>query len=299
MVQRFTHYVDELIDFPGFPGLPEQAPDVQAFPVFLEAIQERAFDLALQMHGSGLLTNPITVLLGARMNAGFYSPGAYCPDAERFLPWYDDEPEVRRYLHLLEHLGIPSQGEELEFPLQDEGLVALTTQEVVQDLVPERYVCLHPGAQDPARRWAPEGFAEVGNLLSQKGYRVVLTGTSGEVNLTAAVAERMRHPVLDLAGQTSLDDLVLLLSGARLLLCNDTGISHLAAALQVPSVVVFTTAERSNPDRWAPLDKALHHSVCPSEGLPAVGQLLGSGVLTEQVLTEVEALLQREAAYAG
>jgi ADP-heptose:LPS heptosyltransferase len=109
----------------------------------------------------------------------------------------------------------------------------------------------------------------------------------------------MRHPVLDLAGQTSLDDLVLLLSGARLLLCNDTGISHLAAALQVPSVVVFTTAERSNPDRWAPLDKALHHSVCPSEGSPAVGQLLGSGVLTEQVLTEVEALLQREAVYAG
>ncbi len=297
--ERFTHYIDDYIDFPGFPGLPEQAPDVQALPVFLEAMQERAFDLALQMHGSGLLTNPLTVLLGARMNAGFYSPGAYCPDAEHFLLWYDDEPEVRRYLQLLEHLGIPSQGEELEFPLQEEGLGALATNEEVQDLAPDRYVCLHPGAHDPARCWAPEGFAEVGNLLSERGYRVVLTGTSSEANLTAAVAERMRHPVIDLAGQTSLDDLALLLSGARLLLCNNTGISHLAAALKVPSVIVFTAAERSSPDRWAPLDKALHHSVCPSEGSPAVGQLLGSGVLTEQVLTEVEALLQREAVYAG
>ncbi|MFP4344723.1 MAG: glycosyltransferase family 9 protein [Anaerolineales bacterium] len=299
LAQRFTHYIDDFIDFPGFPGLSEQTPDVRALPVFLETMQERAFDLALQLHGSGLLANPLVVLLGARVNAGFYSQGAYCPDAQRFLLWYDDESEVRRSLHLLEHLGVPAQGEALEFPIRDEGLEALETNEVMQELAPGRYVCLHPGAQDPARRWAPEGFAAVGNLLSEKGYQVVLTGTAGEVNLTAAVAERMRHGALDLAGQTSLDDLAVLLSGARLLVCNDTGVSHLAAALEVPSVVVFTATERSNPARWAPLNGALHHSICPPEEPPEFGRLLGRGVSTGRVLTEVEALLQREIVYAG
>ena len=299
LAQRFTHYIDDFIEFPGFPGLPEQTPDVRALPAFLETMQERAFDLALQMHGSGALTNPLIVLLGARMNAGFYSQGAYCPGAERFLLWYDDESEVRRYLRLLEHLGVPAQGEELEFPLEEQGLKMLSTSEGVQELAPGRYVCLHPGAQDPARRWAPEGFAEVGDLLAQKGYQVVLTGTSDEVNLTAAVAERMRRRALNLAGQTSLDDLAILLSGARLLVCNDTGISHLAAALKVPSVVVFTAAGRSNPARWAPLDEVLHRSICPPEEPPGFDRLLGFGVPIEQVLSEVEDLLHREVVYAG
>ena len=77
------------------------------------------------MHGSGIISNPFTVLLGAKTTAGFYLPGQYCPDQNRFLPYPDREPEVRRHLRLMEFLGIPLQGEELEFTLLESDWLAL------------------------------------------------------------------------------------------------------------------------------------------------------------------------------
>ena len=53
----------------------------------------RRFDLAIQLHGSGALSNPLMVLLGAGRTAGFYQPGQYCPDPERFIAW--DESNMR------------------------------------------------------------------------------------------------------------------------------------------------------------------------------------------------------------
>jgi hypothetical protein len=73
--------------------------------------------------------------------------------------------------------------------------------------------------------------------------------------------------------------LAILLKSAKLLICNDTGVSHLAAALQVPSVVVFT---HSDVDRWAPLNRVLHRIVWSETGVtPAV------------VVNQVEVLLRQ------
>jgi ADP-heptose:LPS heptosyltransferase len=65
----------------------------------------------------------------------------------------------------------------------------------------------------------------------------------------------MREPARDLAGCTTLGGLAALIARARLLVCNDTGVSHIAAAMRTPSVVI---ACGSDPKRWAPLDRELH-----------------------------------------
>ena len=62
----------------------------------------------------------------------------------------------------------------------------------------------------------------------------------------------MRFEALDLAGRTTLGTLAAILERARMLVCNDTGVSHLADALSVPSVVISTG---DNPERWAPVDR--------------------------------------------
>jgi ADP-heptose:LPS heptosyltransferase len=114
-VTRFARYLTGVVEFPGYPGLPERIPQVRAFPRFLSALQEADFDLVLQMHGSGTLTNPLVSLFGARLVAGFYRPGEYCPDEQCFLPYPTAEPEIHCLLRgeaVMRHP--PSDASEIE-----------------------------------------------------------------------------------------------------------------------------------------------------------------------------------------
>ncbi len=126
---------------------------------------------------------------------------------------------------------------------------------MVRDLERGSYVCVHPGASVPERRWPAERFAAVADWLAGHGLRVLLTGTIREADLCHAVGQAMRAEALDLSGRTGLGSLGVLLEGARMLVCNDTGVSHVAAALRVPSVVL---APAANIARWAPSDRRRH-----------------------------------------
>lgn len=283
LVKRFHCYLDRLLELPGYPGLPEQLPEVRQIPSFFSTVQAEAFNLAIQMHGSGTITNHLTVMLGAQLNAGFFLLDQYCPDPERFLPYLPDEPEVRRYLRLLESLGIPSQGEDLEFPISQVDRRSLNAIAETHNLCPGQYVCVHPGASVSSRRWSPEQFAVVADMLAARGLQVILTGSVAEVGLTETVAQAMQSPSLNLAGRTNLGALATLLSDAQLLVCNDTGVSHLAVALCTPSVVIFTD---SNPARWAPLNRDRHRVVCGNQN-----------TMAEAATCQAQALLQQERAY--
>ena len=143
-------------------------------------------------------------------------------------------------------------------------------------------------ARLPSRRWPPERFAAVADALAGDGFQIVLTGAAGEAPLTMAVRAAMRAPAVDLAGKTGLGSLGVLLRGAALLVCNDTGVSHIAAALRLPSVVI---ASGSDPARWAPIDgerhRVLAHPVpcrpCAYSDCP-IGHDCALGVTVEAVL---------------
>lgn len=254
--------VDEFIEFPGWPGLPEREPaDVRTLLRFLSSVRQRHFDLALQMHGSGAIVNPLLLSLGARRTAGFAS-GAHWPytngavhqaDAANFTEWPTRGTEVERLLTLTDHLGLPRQGEHLDFPLlpQDHD----EAEPLCQGLGGRPLALVHAGSQLPSRRWPPERFAAVADALADAGLAVALTGTMAEAGLTRAVAGAMRAPALDLAGQTTLWTLGALVERAALVVCNDTGISHMAAALGTPSVVV---ASGGDAPRWSPADATRH-----------------------------------------
>ncbi|HXF71209.1 MAG TPA: glycosyltransferase family 9 protein [Actinomycetota bacterium] len=250
-VRRFSYLLDRFLALPGWPGVTEEF-DPGAAPGFLVEAQGRRFDLVVQMHGSGLASNPLALLLGARRTAGYFLPGQPRPDPELAVPYPGHGPEVLRHLELAAALGAPAGGTHLEIPVLPGDHERLTAALGGERL--DAYVVLHPGAADPARRWSPEGFAAVGDRLGPD-LRVVITGTDDERGVARAVAEAMDAPALDLSGRTDLDALVALVAGARLVVANDTGVSHLADALGVPSVVVFTA---SDPARWAPLDRELH-----------------------------------------
>ncbi len=271
---RFSCYIDAYMRFPGFPGLPEQTPALADIPAFIGAMQEQRFDLMLQMHGSGGLSNPLTATFGAACHAGFYLDGAFCPDPRHFMRWEERQHEILRNLQLLEFLGAPAHGEHLEFPLQEADFHALRRN--CADLpAAGAYVCIHPGARLPSRRWRPARFAGVADGLRECGLEIILTGTAEESSLACEVQRAMRGPAINVCGKTGLGDFAALVAGARLVVCNDTGISHVAAALGTPSVVVCCGAD---PQRWAPLDGRRHrtlsakvacrpcmHRICPTD----------------------------------
>lgn len=295
-VQRFSHYVDELLEFPGFPGIPEVSGNPAKLEVFLAAAHSRKFDLALQLHGNGSCTNAFIQLLGARLNAGFYPLQSDCPDANYFLPYPVHGAEIWRLLTLLEFLGVSLQGAQLEFPLttadwQDWHAIAATYP------VSTAYVCVHPGASVAARRCPPHDFAQIADQLVALGLQVVLTGSAAERSLTESVAAHMQASAINLAGVTSLGALAILLQGAKLLVCNDTGVSHLAAALGVKSVVIFSD---SDPHRWAPLNRDLHRVVqVPRSERSQIESPLKPSRLVQQVVTEGLNLLDLEFSYAS
>ena len=186
-VERFSTYLDDFIAFPGFPGFHEQTPNIAEFPFFLVEMQNLNFDLAIQMQSPGGCANSLISLWGAESYAGFYMKGEYCPDQTQFLEYPAYEPEVYRHLRLMEFLGVPSQGDNLEFPLFDEDWQSLSQLQQTYDLQ-KNYVCIHPSASGMSQDLPTRHFADIADGLAAHGFQVILTGTHAEVGFTTEVA---------------------------------------------------------------------------------------------------------------
>lgn len=301
--ERFSSLLDEHMAFPGAPGMPEQPVDDAQIDAFYEDARRREFDLAIQLHGSGQLTNRIVRKLGARAVAGFRPAGSPAPDApfagvaqgdaDRNEDDYSDLPnvtslasrrspetliewpegnEIERLAALPQALGYPLDGLHLDFPLSPTDIAGFHLLAHMHGLQPGNYVCVHPGARMQSRRWPVERFAAAAAALAQH-WKVVVTGTPDEAELAERLCQGLGARAVNLCGRTNLGTMAAVVRHARLLLCNDTGASHIAAAMRTPSVVVSCGSDSA---RWAPLDDTLHkvladypecrpcmHVVCP------------------------------------
>lgn len=278
-VQRFDTYLDRHITFPGYPGLPEQSANPASITSFVENMKKEQFDVILQMQGNGTYINELLPQLGAKYICGYYPADDIAPEKELFMQYPDAGTELERMLELMKFLGIETHGTFMEFPISDEEEREYKHLANYYMLDNDMYVCLHAGARDPRRRWNSQSFAELGDALYSEGYTTVLTGTNEDKGLTQEIINRMQYPAIDLAGETSLGATAALIKKAKLVVTNDTGMSHIAAATGIPSVVIFS--EFSDPRRWAPLNKTLHQTVDSNHAT------------VEEVLKQVHIMLQK------
>jgi ADP-heptose:LPS heptosyltransferase len=273
--------VDRFLPFPGFPGIAESPPDAaRTVPHWPR------FDLAIQMHGSGEVSNGFVAAFEATCSVGFG------PSGERrlttVLSWVESEPEPLRWLRLADAVGAAPAGLHVEFP------VTATERAKAAALIgpPDRCpaIGLHTGASDPSRRWPAESFARLGDRLVERHQaRIVLTGSDQERSLTASLRHGMNAPAIDLAGMTDLGELAAVISTLDLLVTNDTGVSHVAAATETPSIVLFGP---TRPERWAPLDRRRHHVIDATTfpGAPADGAAALQALSVDDVLAACLAL---------
>lgn len=256
LAERFPSYINSFIAFPGYPGLPEQAFDPNAFISFLATVQQQQFDLAIQMQGNGTIANPLVGLFGARLMAGFYKQGQYQPNNKYFIEYPNHLPEIKRHLQLMQHLDLKADDTQMEFPLIEKDYSDLA--EANLEVTSKEYVCIHPGSRGEERRWAPEYFAALGDYFIEKGFKVVVTGTKDEAGIVQNVINQMKYQPVNAAGKTTLGAVGVLIKNAFALVSNCTGVSHIASALKTRSIVISLDGE---PQRWAPLNKALHTTI--------------------------------------
>lgn len=110
---------------------------------------------------------------------------------------------------------------------------------------------ISPAASKKERNWLPQRYAALADYASNKGFDVVLCGGPGQVDreLTDQIKQYVTVPVVDLVGQTSLKQMLVLLKHASLVIAPDTGPAHMAVTQGTPVIGLYG---HSNPKRTGP-----------------------------------------------
>jgi heptosyltransferase-2 len=175
--------------------------------------------------------------------------------------------EAAYTLQLLEALGIRGVVPRPMVPVSAEAAQRVHALLAAQGVAATtRLVAVHPSASCISKRWLPERFAQVADRLQQThGVTICLVAGPQEVAHADAVARQMRTPALNLAGRLRVRELAALLQRSALLISNDSGPVHLAAAVGTPVVDLFGRNQAGlSPRRWGPLGEGhvvLHKEV--------------------------------------
>jgi ADP-heptose:LPS heptosyltransferase len=256
--------VDHVAVVPSMPGLRDGDCAPGELDAFLRWAAAEGFEIALQMHGGGRSSNPFVTALGARVTAGLRAPDA--SGLDRCVPYAYYQPEIFRCLEVVGLVGAAPVTHEPVFELTERDHAQART--VLGEPTRPRVV-LHPGAADQRRRWPAERFAAVGDALAAVGVEVLVTGTGRERALVDAVCAAMRLPARPVVDELTVPGLAALLAGSALLVANDTGPLHLAAAVGTRTVGLFWVGNMINS---AALERTRHRPLiswtiqCPECG---------------------------------
>jgi heptosyltransferase-2 len=159
-------------------------------------------------------------------------------------------------------------------------------------------IALCPGAEfGPAKRWPAAHYTRLADLLYSTDPRreLILLGSKADAQTAGEIAAASAAPVRVLAGQTSLDEAIALIAGAQAVVSNDSGLMHIAAALERPQVALFGSSDpRHTPPRsaraqvlWLHLEcSPCFKRVCPLGHLNCLNQ-----IAPEEVLRALETAL--------
>ncbi len=253
VAELFRHHpdVDEVIVYER-PGRHE---GVSGHLLLGRELRRRRFDGAL------LLQNAFDAALLAFLGR-IPERAGYPTDGRRILltlpvpltPGILERHEVEYYLCLLDGLGIPRPvPASLKLAVTEEEKEAMATR--LASFGIERgapIVAINPGAAyGSAKRWYPDRFASVAEALSGEwGMKVVVLGTAAEAPLAGEIEAAARRGVVNLAGKTTVREMIALLSLSSFLVTNDSGPMHIGAALGVPLVAIFGPTDWRRTSPW-------------------------------------------------
>ena len=152
-----------------------------------------------------------------------------------------------------------------------------------------RAVALCPGAEyGPAKRWPPSYFAEVARALKSAGDAVWLIGSDKDREIGEDIVRLSEGACVNFCGKTTLDQAIDLLASARLVVSNDSGLMHVAAALDRPLVAIYGS---STPEFTPPLSATAQILKVPIECSPCFERTCPLGHFNCMMLLKPERVL--------
>jgi lipopolysaccharide heptosyltransferase II len=243
-------------------------PDVSVFNQVVAQLTEQHFDAAVIF--TVYSQNPLPTAMLAYL-AGIPRILAYCRENPYHLitDWAPDkEPydlikhQVRRDLDLVATVGATTKNENLHLNV-DENLWPVVSRKLADQGfdVNQQWLILHAGVSEKKREYPVERWvATARQLIKENGYRILLTGSASEKNLTDELAMKIGEGSLSAAGLFGLDEFICLVKHAPVMLSVNTGTIHIAAAVGTPIVVLYA---ETNPQHtpWSVPCKVLYFSV--------------------------------------
>ncbi|MGC8808746.1 MAG: lipopolysaccharide heptosyltransferase II [bacterium] len=259
-------------------------------------LKEEKIDLAILFPNS-FESALITYLARIPKRAG------YNTDGRGLLLTYPVPPPEKRkghqidyYLKLVNYLGFPISTRVPLLKINAEQ-AAWARQKLVSLGIKdnEPLVGMAPGSSyGPAKEWPVKKFAELSQKIIKKlGARIIVLGGQNDRELAQKILASSQNLGYDLTGQTSLVEAMALMVQCRLIVTNDSGLMHVAAALQVPLVAIFGSTDPSHTGpvgkHCRVIRKALPCSPCFKKNCPKNTECL-EAISVEEVYREVEKL---------
>jgi heptosyltransferase II len=260
-VYRLSPDVDEIIVFQE-PG--RHAGIIGKWRLACELRQCR-FDCAILLQNA-IEAAIIAELAGIPLRAGYNSDGRglLLTHSVRRTKEVRQFHQIDYYIEMVRALGCKTAGHDVRLrPGRDYDDLAGTLFTRFGIAENRLVIGIAPGAAyGPAKKWFPERFAAVSDHMNGEfGAQTVLFGSAGDRESTAAVRVSARHPLIDIAGATNLQEAIALIARCSLFISNDSGLMHVAGALGVPTIALFGS---TNPTTTSPVGErsvVIHHDV--------------------------------------
>lgn len=217
-------------------------------------LRANRYDVVYNLHG-GTTATFLTRSTGAKHRVGSQSYQYarlhnHLAPSSSFLWGRDKTHSVEQQLALLGWTGVPvSDRPPTHLAVTEQAAANIAGRLQSNGLQQAPFAVIHPAAAFATKQWAADNFGRVANELAGQGLGVVIITTAKEIDLVDEVKRNTSAPVLALT-DLALPEITALLARARLFVGNDSGIAHIAAAVEVPSVVIFGSSNRSHWRPW-------------------------------------------------
>ncbi|MCM8795940.1 MAG: lipopolysaccharide heptosyltransferase II [Candidatus Omnitrophica bacterium] len=234
---------------------------------FTQQLKKKGFNLAIILHPTNRV-HLISFFARIKRRIGYDRKLSFLlTDRIRHTKQLGERHELEYNLDLVRYLGIEPKDKCLFMPIKSESenwIEALLKKESINKT--DKLLAIHPGASCPSKIWPSERFARVCDRLIEKyNFKVLIIAAGKDIEIADKVIKNMHHPVINLAGMTSISQLASLLKRCHLFISNDSGPVHIASAVGTPVISIFGRSQKGlSPLRWGPLgkrNKILHKEI--------------------------------------